>query len=111
MPVSRDYDDVSVPLVSVLVSAPVLEPELSVLVPKLVASPSLELSTTHVSPTVPPVLVPAGRTQKPSTALHSSPSQHDASSMHHSSSASSGTHDGTHTDGPIPSVPAPAPGS
>ena len=66
---------------------------------------SLELSTIHVSPTVESPVVPAVPTQKPSLALHVSPSQHDASSMHQSASASSGTHDGTHTGAPMPAAP------
>ena len=90
-------------LVPVLVPVSVVEPELDV-------SP-LELSTAHVSPIVLSLLVPGPPLQKPSIALHASPSQHDASSMHHRSSASSGMHDGTHTAMPMPAAPVPAPGS
>jgi hypothetical protein len=50
--------------------------------------------------------VPSTPTQNPSTALHDSPSQHAASSMHHRTRSSCPTHSVTHAAGPRTDAPA-----
>jgi hypothetical protein len=60
-----------------------------------------------VVPSVPLLPVPTmPATQNPSTPLHDSPSQHDASSMHHRTRSSCPTHMSTHAAGPRCEAPA-----
>jgi hypothetical protein len=80
----------------------------------LLPPPLLELEPLSLLLQLSPIelsLVSLGATQNPSRASQDSPSQQDASSMHHRSSASTGTHSGTHAGSPMPARPLPAPAS